>query len=393
MGSVHPRTKLIIGERLARGINKFVYNNDGIWQGPYLKECQFDQKNGIIILQFNQDLLYDEQIIIQPFNLWYDNNLTEQIQETSAFEIKINGRWILLERDTLQSMDNNIVIVNIHIITSQSQIIEGIRYAWQDDACCGTLNLKDNPCPMNLCPIITSKTKLPALPFKAQIIDNKCKCYAPQKCDGSNYQLPGMYVSNSDSPTINPTDFPQQTMTTNRRLSTITNTEEILLHLTRFDEDWPEFVCISNDDDMVNNKFIGEYHRNDITSSSNITVPYWIHSINSEQCIFYDSLSSYWQIGSMVNMENNLVCFQSVSMDEFKSPFDLDCDQWLGGSYGNDDDIKIYTIILKPITCNNDHNDDVNSISIASNLDKNNVKITLYIFMFECLSYNIMDIL
>ena len=190
LGSIHPRTKLYIGQRLARGVNKFVYNNDEIWQGPLIKGCELDMVKGIIYMEFRKDIMYDEQIIIQPFTLWYDKqggNLSEITSKTSAFEIQIDGKWLKLERDALSVSDDGYgVNVNVSgFIMDNDEImteITGIRYAWEDYPCCGNLDITHHPCPMNLCPIITSKTRLPAIPFMADIVHNKCQCYDPQKC-------------------------------------------------------------------------------------------------------------------------------------------------------------------------------------------------------------------
>jgi len=67
--------------------------------------------------------------------------------------------------------------------SSGKQNITGIQYAWSDNPCCGNLNQKNFPCPMNMCPFQTAKSRLPAIPFWAQIVNNKCKCFAPQTCD------------------------------------------------------------------------------------------------------------------------------------------------------------------------------------------------------------------
>ena len=49
--------------------------------------------------------------------------------------------------------------------------------------CCGpTLDCRNEPCPPNSCPIKAGKGELPAVPFVAAIVNNKCQCVAPQVC-------------------------------------------------------------------------------------------------------------------------------------------------------------------------------------------------------------------
>ena len=48
----------------------------------------------------------------------------------------------------------------------------------------GDLDFSLQPCPPESCPLVGSTSKLPAMPFEAEITaDGKCKCLEPQVCD------------------------------------------------------------------------------------------------------------------------------------------------------------------------------------------------------------------
>lgn len=183
LGNVHPRAKIYVGERLAMGAHRFVYaRHDAIWQGPLIQSCRVDNDDAAIYIEFDAHLLYDESVSVQPFALWYNESLALQVRRTSAFEIYVDATWMQLERDALsmqQQAERYTVRVDVQGYAAQ---IEAIRYAWSDYPCCGDLDIRRYPCPMNLCPIITSKSRLPALPFEARIVDGHCECYNPQKC-------------------------------------------------------------------------------------------------------------------------------------------------------------------------------------------------------------------
>ena len=55
--------------------------------------------------------------------------------------------------------------------------ITGIRYAWGASACCPG---QEQP---NSCPIRGYNSTLPAAPFMAKVVNGKCSCTPPQKCD------------------------------------------------------------------------------------------------------------------------------------------------------------------------------------------------------------------
>eukprot|EP01084_Bolivina_argentea_P088129 159117_1 len=182
MGPVHPRPKIFLGERMAIVVAKFVYGVDQIYSGPLLSGCYIDDNSKTLTIQFNKTMMYDEKLFYQPFDAWYNKSLTVEYQ--NAIMLNNNSKWEPID-DKLVSVDTNGNSVSLDISSfynNQAKMISGIRYAWSDNPCCGNLNQKNNPCPPVMCPFQTSKTRLPAIPFWAQIVNNKCKCFAPQTC-------------------------------------------------------------------------------------------------------------------------------------------------------------------------------------------------------------------
>eukprot|EP01084_Bolivina_argentea_P160656 279725_1 len=174
MGPIHARPKLSVGQRLAMGVNHFIYKNNGIWQGPVVTSCQIQDDK--IICKFNQTMLYDESITIQPFKLWYNHSVEETVKNTAALEVLIDGskpHWKFVNNNALSVGSNRYDIeIDISNFVSNKQVIIGVRYAWSDSPCCGTLNITLNPCPMQMCPIVTSNSYLPAMPFYVYIDNN-----------------------------------------------------------------------------------------------------------------------------------------------------------------------------------------------------------------------------
>eukprot|EP00483_Globobulimina_turgida_P005465 UN05475 len=72
-GPIHPRPKIYVGQRLARGVAKFIYGKDHIWTGPLISGCSLDD-NYKLTISFNQTLLYGEKVIVQTMGLWYNSS-------------------------------------------------------------------------------------------------------------------------------------------------------------------------------------------------------------------------------------------------------------------------------------------------------------------------------
>ena len=57
-----------------------------------------------------------------------------------------------------------------------------VRYGWDGD-CCSENPPTSDACPLASCPLMASSSKLPANPFIAKIVNDKCECVAPQVCN------------------------------------------------------------------------------------------------------------------------------------------------------------------------------------------------------------------
>eukprot|EP01083_Nonionella_stella_P016835 46991_1 len=180
MGPVHPRPKIYVGQRLARAANKFIYGNDAIWSGPLISGCSLS--NGKLVMEFNKSMLYDEEVMVQEWDPWYNKSLAAPLHWTGLQVLVNETKWVYTDDNALK-VGNDGASVTVDVTEFNGLNVTGVRYAWSDSPCCGELDKKTSPCPMNSCPIVTSKSRLPAPPIWAMIDKNgKCQCYAPQKC-------------------------------------------------------------------------------------------------------------------------------------------------------------------------------------------------------------------
>lgn len=183
-GPVHPRPKIYVGQRLARGAAKFIYDHDIPWTGPVIASCQLN--GGEIVVNFNQSLLQNEEVFVKPFKLWYNESITPK--HVTSLQVLVNETdWEWVSDEGVRADDNGYSVrIDVSEYTGNGGKVSGLRYAWTDNLdtspCCGDLDITVNPCPMDSCPIKTSKSGLPAPPFWAEIVDGKCKCFAPQQC-------------------------------------------------------------------------------------------------------------------------------------------------------------------------------------------------------------------
>ena len=186
MGNLHCRDKQYVGSRYAMGASKVIYGIDGIYSGPVISGCTLN--NGMITIEFNKTLLYDEKVVVQEWSPWYNTSIPKP-QKWSATQVLLNqNTWTFVDDEYGLSTgsDGYSVIVNVTEFSNGGSSIDGIRYAWGDiggvTLCCGTLNVEIQPCPMASCPIVSSESMLPASPINAMIQNNKCVCFPPQQC-------------------------------------------------------------------------------------------------------------------------------------------------------------------------------------------------------------------
>jgi hypothetical protein len=67
MGSIHPRIKRPVGQRLAHASAVVVYGKQGVATGPTLSGCRLESGGRSITLAFNASLLgTTERVAVQP---------------------------------------------------------------------------------------------------------------------------------------------------------------------------------------------------------------------------------------------------------------------------------------------------------------------------------------
>eukprot|EP01084_Bolivina_argentea_P184034 317482_1 len=123
--------------------------------------------------------LGNEKVKVIPWSAWYNKNL--HVEDWSAMQVLIGQNWQFVDNITESSINNEIIV---DIKSFNGDKITGLRYGYGDFMCCGNLDKDKNPCPPNQCPIkvVNDKITLPAVPFSAQITNNKCHCTQPQTC-------------------------------------------------------------------------------------------------------------------------------------------------------------------------------------------------------------------
>lgn len=202
MSSVHPRTKKYVGDRLAAAAwyGDAYGHMDKPAVGPVLSGCTLS--GSTITLTFNTTLLRGETVVMKPWNATMRASATQVLvnkpfpraEETANFHLgpKVMDYppWTYAPI-AAGAAGSNTIVVDVSAFGDSPEAIAaavtGVRYArWarvDHPVCCGDLDFSLEPCPPNSCPISSSKSDLPAMPFEAEIVGGKCKCLAPQVCD------------------------------------------------------------------------------------------------------------------------------------------------------------------------------------------------------------------
>eukprot|EP01084_Bolivina_argentea_P275320 469514_1 len=218
MGPIHPRIKLPLGQRLAYAGYNILYGKSSdikVVTGPVISGCVMDLISKQIVITFNNTFLNGEKVQVVEWSAWYNKSLS--VENWSGMKVGYGTEWQFV--NIWKSVENdNDVIVDITKFVDKNINITGLRYAYDTFPCCGDLDKNKYPCPPDQCPIksFMSKTNvtLPAVPFWAQIINNKCQCFHPQICDGSDYIIPEINnnkfarIIPTPEPTLRPTRSP-----------------------------------------------------------------------------------------------------------------------------------------------------------------------------------------
>ncbi|CAB9525804.1 Sialate O-acetylesterase [Seminavis robusta] len=229
MGGIHPRSKKAVGDRLGTAAYNLIYGGKEAYTGPTLQGCSF--KNNILEIRFNKTLMRGDQLatpVIPPalpkperfHPLAGGSQLFVQVDESQyCLEGKITysgtgqkddpryfycPEWAGGTKDqatnpTTQAYDEGWIMVNFALAPGTTNAIHvdlaplngsaptAVRYAW------GTLDCCDYSDPylyvthncIAKCPLQAAKSKLPANPFSARIVNGQCQCVAPQICSDS----------------------------------------------------------------------------------------------------------------------------------------------------------------------------------------------------------------
>ena len=92
--------------------------------------------------------------------------------------------WVTVPIEASQT-DPLSIVADISSLNGTSVV--AVRYAWGVNCCANGDPMQgiSYPCKAQSCPVVSSKSKLPANPFMARIDTGtgKCRCMAPQVCD------------------------------------------------------------------------------------------------------------------------------------------------------------------------------------------------------------------
>jgi len=247
MGSLHPRLKEPVGRRLATGLVSLHYGGNGTVTGPTIAGCRYDAGEHTITVQFNKTLLRGDAVAItrtqtpipplppvtppvRPAHAHahapkptggpvVDSSLTHvctgdaadcgclswrrtphpqpgtwtcelpsaHAGQPSATQVTRGDIWAEVAIKVLP--DGASIAVDTRGLNFTTGGVHAIKFGWSesDGTCC--IDLLENthlaPCIPGSCGLMTRGSLLPANPYFATIgADGKCKCPAPQACDG-----------------------------------------------------------------------------------------------------------------------------------------------------------------------------------------------------------------
>eukprot|EP00038_Savillea_parva_P003966 m.132517 g.132517 ORF g.132517 m.132517 type:complete len:295 (+) comp11335_c0_seq3:1-885(+) len=209
-GGIHPRFKLEVGRRLAVAAYNLLFGGQAAHTGPTISGCT--ASGTTITVQFNSTLLNGDSVLVQPFDTnvsnWSmkdSNSMAVCIGDPSQILDCLNDTTLWVPASLTAGSSGNAVVATA--VTDDDHVDGGtgtsmhrarvgsngtvlaIKYGWPvgargTDSCCPTVDVGAGhmPCVPGSCPLITKASSLPANPFLAFIVDNKCQCMAPQVC-------------------------------------------------------------------------------------------------------------------------------------------------------------------------------------------------------------------
>jgi hypothetical protein len=243
MGSIHPRSKAPVGDRLAKAAFNTVFGGKAAFTGPTLAGCALT--GSTLTIQFDRTMLRGDKVVLQKFNepnftpyyhghgnpMFHGGSQLYVQTEASSFCIEtlhtnesdssspvycptwaggvgqsstrpapagrfptFGGNGATTDNDPNQFNEGwiNLPIgpgatpssISVDLSPLNGAAPTAVKYAWGIIDCCdltdpATFTSRD--CIAN-CPVMGS-SGYPANPFIAQITGGKCKCVAPQVCD------------------------------------------------------------------------------------------------------------------------------------------------------------------------------------------------------------------
>jgi hypothetical protein len=165
---IHPRGKLAVGKRLARGLLA-LRSHRSTFQ-PILESCSMVSNGGSseLRIKFNASRLGGDQLTVGVYNATQFG--------ASAMEILVDSAWTFVNVESFSPTEVSVKLGN------RSRSVMGVRYAWGDNPCCGDLDRTLYPCPPMSCPLRSHMSQEPAVPFNARLVNGHCLCDAPQSC-------------------------------------------------------------------------------------------------------------------------------------------------------------------------------------------------------------------
>lgn len=203
-GAIHPRVKKPVGERLAQAALPVAYGVAGHSSGPTLAGCR--KEGSLLTLTFNATLLDEggvaDALEVQPYARASGASKMHVLVNASLFcmQTTVDGQRCLddgtgraFNASGFDNISSTWVAVDVAVDPASPRTITvdlarsggvafGIRYAWQGD-CCSENPPTSAPCPIASCPLMGSVSRLPANPFMARLVGDRCECVAPQTCD------------------------------------------------------------------------------------------------------------------------------------------------------------------------------------------------------------------
>ncbi|BFZ00309.1 hypothetical protein BsWGS_03347 [Bradybaena similaris] len=140
-GSIHPRYKKEVGDRLSLAGLAVAYGRQEVYQGPYPSKGE---------------------ILANGVKISYGPSSTLEIKNISGFELLCSNTWTATN---ISSSDTSSVTLNNVCSTGSS--VEGVRYAW-----------RESPCSLKACAVYEKVNELPAPPFILKFVtDDRGKMY------------------------------------------------------------------------------------------------------------------------------------------------------------------------------------------------------------------------